>query len=585
MPPHQTHPLLPFPGIALLTWFGTIACLDRRQNKLVHVGFEALAPWHMPLGLRPEPVAGAALYIGDARLTDVLAALPPIIICGGAQANCVTLYGGQNFMVAKPEGLLEVSSPQAREWENFMPVPARDVMLLQRLTKDYWSVNGAAPVRAGFGEFRLKFDEYFVDMVDNLPIRFGSNPGGIVLTTPQGVLQVQHVPGHVPPKQVWIKPLGNIGNRALQYLTAASIAARVPGAAVRNIHLEIWGRVEPAPRPGAAQCASTGVESHLDVEGLADCLRRGEVDAVCIDWYPFHLDHYPSRETCRALFPPAIGKADVQGFGRHELVCSIRGAEILRAHHPDYFPLPPGYYAKLQQETGLDLVFYGQIEDDPYSQVLRAAFPKARFVPGIDQNHDFEVLRRSVNVALSISTFAWLAAWLGEAERIYLPVGGMFNPVQHPGQLYLPLNEPAFRYVLLPPVKAVNPFEDIARFWLMQETIAVQARPIGVEELREMLVRAGKLGNGKIPVRGFDGASYLANDPEAMAQVRMGHTTALGHYLSHGYLKGARHRPFDPLFYASTYPDAAEAVALGHYPSLWRHFLEAGEALGHAPVP
>ena len=465
-----------------------------------------------------------------------------------------------------------------------MPIPARDVAILHRLTQGYWSTDGATPARIGFGEFRLKLGEHSVELFDNLPIRSVTNADGYKFTVPHGELQVRHVPGHIFDKQIWICPMGNIGNRGLQYLTAQGIARHVPGAKIRNIHLDMWGLTAPASRPGNDECASTE-EFHIDVEGLADCLRRNVVDAVCIEGYAFHLDHFPPREECRRLFPPTMGNSETQGFGRHELVCSVRGAEILKAIHSDYFPLPPSYYTKLQEEAGLDLVFYGQIGDDPYSQGLRDAFPKARFVPGSDQNRDFEVLRRSANVALSISTFAWLAAWLGEAERIYMPIGGIFSPVQHPDFILTPLDDPAYRFMLLPPVKAVDALEDITRFWLMQDTIGTHARLASIEELRDMLTRARKLGKGKVPVQGFDSAWYLTNDPGAMADVRMGKDTALGRYLSEGYWRGVRHRPFDPLFYASIYPDAAEAVALGHYPDLWTHFMQAGEALGYVPAP
>ncbi len=582
---NQDRPLPPLPGIALLTWFGTIACLDRNQNRLAHVDLGALDSWHVPLGLRPEPGAGAALYAGDQRLGELLPALPPIIAGGGFHPNCITFSGGGVFMIALPDGLLNLASPRAKEWETFMPILAHDVAALHRLARGYWSVNGEPPVRTGFGEFRLKFGAHIVSLADNLPIDFLADAEGFKLSAAGAELHLQQVSEHAFAKQVWIQPLGNIGNRALQYLTAQGIARRVPGSQVRNVFLDMWGIHEPAPRPADDRAASTGDRFHLDIEGLAECLRQGDAEAICIDWYAFHLDHFPPREECRRLFPPTVGKEQTQGFGRHELVCSVRGAEILNSIHNDYFPLPLGYYAKLQEESGLDLVFHGQIGDDPYSRALREAFPKARFVSGVDQSHDFEVLRRSANIAISISTFSWLAAWLGEAERIYMPIGGIFSPIQHPDYVFIPLDDSAYRFMLLPPVKAVNLYKDPPRFWLMQDIIAGQVRPADKEELRAMIDRGRKLGEGASPVKGFDSAWYLANDPGAMADVRMGKGTALGHYLSVGYKHGAKHRPFDALFYAAMYPDAAEAVALGHYPDLWTHFMTAGEALGYAPVP
>ncbi|MBU6449759.1 MAG: hypothetical protein KGQ26_09065 [Rhodospirillales bacterium] len=581
---NQNRPGPPLPGIALLTWFGTLICLDTRANRVVHQGLENLAPWHLPVGLEPKPESGGFGFVlahqPEALQNTLLAELTP---GEGAVEGCVQFFHDGLFLSAKPDGSLELGAKVARDWEQFLPLRPRDAQMLREILARFWSVEGRPPVPAGLGEFRLKFGGHAAKLSAILPFPpetlvhrlSAAVAGGEAISVPKGQ----------GAKQVWINHLGNIGNRAMQFLTATSIAARVPGAEVRNIHLDMWGRVEPAPRPPAWASAGTGTRFHIDVEGLADCLRRDVVDAVCVEGYAFHLDHFPPREQCRALFPPTLGQADARGFGRHELVCSVRAAEILRVVHPDYVPLPPGYYARLQEETGLDLVFFGQLGDDPYSTGLRAAFPKARFIPGTDQNHDFEVLRRSANIALSISTFAWLAAWLGEAERIYMPVGGMFHPIQHPDFILTPLDEPAYRFMLLPPVKAVNPYENITRFLLMQETIARHTRPAEVEELREILLRSRKLGRGMVPVKGFDSTAYLAANPDVAHEVRALRQTALNHCLTVDERMQRLFRVFDPLFYAFTYPDAAEAVSLGHYPDLWTHFRVAGEALGYAPSP
>ncbi len=584
MPQNPAHFLPPLPRIALLSWFGTLVCFDTRAKCLVHLGLENLALWHLPLGLEPKPEDGgfklALLHQPDA-LQNL--ALPELTPGTGTFVGSVQFSHDGLFLTAKPDGSLEVGAEIARDWEQFLPLRPRDAQLLREILSRFWSVDGQPPVPAGLDGFALKFGAHASMLSAILPFPPETLPNRLGTEVAGG--EAVSVPKPTGGKQVWINPLGNIGNRALQYLTAMSIAARVPGAEVRNIHLDMWGKVEPAPRPPAWASAGTGTRFHIDVEGLADCLRRGVVDAVCVEGYAFHLDHFPSRDECRALFPPTLGQAEARGFGPHELVCSVRAAEILRLVHKDYFPLPPGYYAKLQAQTGLDLVFFGQLGDDPYSNGLRAAFPKARFVPGVDQNHDFEVLRRSANVALSISTFAWLAAWLGEAERIYMPVGGMFSPIQHPDFILTPLDEPAYRFMLLPPVEAVNPFEDITRFLLMQETIASQTRLASLKELREMLPRSRKLGRGMVPVKGFNNAAHLAANPEAAHEVRALRQTALNHCLTVDERMQRLFRIFDPLFYAFTYPDSAEAVSLGHYPDLWTHFRLAGEALGYASAP
>ncbi|MDE1896687.1 MAG: hypothetical protein KGH91_06405 [Rhodospirillales bacterium] len=572
------------PRIALFTWFGSLVCFDTRAKCLIHLGLDNLAPWHLPLGLEPKPEGGGfQLAVENQHHSLQNFSISELKPDAGTLEGCIQFSNGGLFLTAKPDGSLEVGAEIARDWEQFLPLRPRDAQMLREILSRFWSVDGQPPVPAGLDGFTLKFGAHTVELSAILPFPPETLPNRLGTEVAGG--EAVSVPKPTGGKQVWINPLGNIGNRALQYLTAKSIAARVPGAELRNIHLDMWGKVEPAPRPPAWASAGTGTRFHIDVEGLADCLRRGVVDAVCVEGYAFHLDHFPSRDECRALFPPTLGQAEARGFEQHELVCSVRAAEILRLVHKDYFPLPPGYYAKLQAEAGLDLVFFGQLGDDPYSNGLRAAFPKARFVPGVDQNHDFEVLRRSANVALSISTFAWLAAWLGEAERIYMPVGGIFSPIQHPDFILTPIDDPAYRFMLLPPVEAVNPFEDITRFLLMQETIARQTRPASLAEMREMLPRSRKLGRGMVPVKGFNNAAYLAANPEAAHEVRALRQTALNHCLTMDERLHRLFRIFDPLFYASIYPDAAEAVSLGHYPDLWAHFRITGEALGYAPAP
>jgi hypothetical protein len=210
---------------------------------------------------------------------------------------------------------------------------------------------------------------------------------------------------------------------------------------------------------------------------------------VIIDGYGQHLHNLPPLDVAKALFRAPADTAAVQGFGSSELVCSVRGCEILFGFHPDYVPLPALFYAMLAELTGLELVFYGQINDDPYCNMLRAAFPNARFIPGRGTMPDFEVLRRSVNIVPSISTFAWLAAWLSDAQRIFLPVCGMFNPRQAPYHLFLPIGDPRYRFTLFPPTRAVNIFTEPDRFQERQKALAMGARMVASAELAGLVRR------------------------------------------------------------------------------------------------
>jgi hypothetical protein len=240
----------------------------------------------------------------------------------------------------------------------------------------------------------------------------------------------------------------------------------------------------------------------------------------------------------------------------------------------------------LQKQSGLKLVFYGQLEADAYSEGLRRAFPEARFITSRGAGIDFETIRKSRNIALPISAFAWLAAWLSEAINVYVPVGGLFNPMLEPGQSFLPIEEPSFQYVMLPRVLGENLFDQPTEFWAVQDNIAKFSRFATQEEIRELLARANATPRAKRAVTGPFEASYYQAHHSTVAYELLGlNNTALGWYLQRGYLAGDRTFHFDDEFYRHAYPDVEIDIALGRFTTLVQHFLEKGQMLGYQPRP
>jgi hypothetical protein len=377
---------------------------------------------------------------------------------------------------------------------------------------------------------------------------------------------------------VHISPRGNVGNRVLHYLAAEGIARRVPGAVVQNLHLPEFGLDRPAPEPTAGRVVFSGHDRFwLDADGLADCLRRGVMDTLVLDGFCFHLEHYPPRDLCRQLLGPMRGGEDAVGFGPHELVCSVRGGEILTGLHPNYLPLPPGYYAKLVAMTGLKLVFLGQLGDDAYSAGLRAAFPGARFIASRGAGFDFETLRRSRNIALSMSTFAWAAAWLGAPDKVFLPVGGIYNPLIQGNQGFLPADAPAFHFILLPMLNSVNLFTEPEKFRAQQAQIGAQCRPIGAAEIRAITDLAIRMKPHGPYVGGFDPEFYITQP--GLERV----ANPLEHYLRTGCMDHRMQAPVDDAFYLNTYPDAAAEIAAGRFFSALHHYVASGYKRGYAP--
>jgi len=435
---------------------------------------------------------------------------------------------------------------------------------------------------AGLGQHHLAIGPQRFALADLLPL--SPRLMGDELSLP-GPLTARKAKTPAPQPAVWIRPMGNIGNRTLQYLTARHLASLVPGAVVQNIDLAMWGQTAPAPPPAPWKTARLGERWAPDIDGLAECLRRGVVETLVLDSYAFHLGHYPPRATCRALLPgPALPDGPkAPGFGPDELVCSVRGAEILSAIHKHYYPLPPAYYAKLAAHSGLKLVFFGQLGDDAYSQSLRTAFPQARFVPGVSESYDFERLRRSANIAVSLSTFTWAAAWLSKAERVFLPVGGIFDPLIFPGHLFLPLDEPSFTYIRLPYVEAINLHKQPARFFQAQELLGSAANFMSRDDAAHLVSLARLQGNNRAFAGGFEPGVYTRHNSDAALEAALLTRTALDHYLTIGAERITAIADLDPLFYAQTYPDALADAAAGRFKTLYEHYIRAGAVKGYAP--
>ncbi len=512
---------------------------------------------------------------------------PSWIIEEGSIAGCVSFLDQDKYVGSSQKGDL-FHAEKKQTWENFFFIALQDLDLLRSLLFSRFRVAGASDEDArklGLQCFNLTWNGRLFRLNQNCPLSGRFDGKALVLSADNEQLVLENETPASQKPVIWINSKGNIGNRALQYLTAEGIRERVPDAQIQNIHLEMWGIKSPAQRPPIESCASTGVSRYsIDAKGLGDCLRRGEVDAVAIDSYTFCLDHYPSREKCREFLPAAIGTEHVTGFGEIQLVCNIRGGDILSGVHGDYVPLPVRYYQLLEEESGLEMVFYGQIGDDTYSENLRRHFPHARFVRSQGAEIDFETIRRSKNIAISISTFSWLAAWLSHARRIYVPVGGMFNPVQHPEQTYLPVEDDAFHFVLLPYAKTVSLYERPQEFWRVQERISKFVRFATRAEIQELLNRMTTWPmTQRIMTGPFDAKFYCRQYPHAASDVLALKTTALEHYLEAGY-QNSRITAFDEAFYGETYPDAEADVTLGRFPNLLNHFICKGWQLGYKAI-
>lgn len=248
-------------------------------------------------------------------------------------------------------------------------------------------------------------------------------------------------------KKFVIDPGGRLGNQMIQLMVAKRVIADLQGFEVCGYDMPEWRLSQPVEGGNDGLPLVVSTTAPLGVVSLF--CRLGLVNSVVLRSIP--LDHrwFPAREQVRALFQPSA-EDDAEGLDGDHIVIHIRGEDILHGKHPDYGPIPLEYYKSILRETGLKPVFVGQISDDYYSNLLRVTFPDATFLPPGSRIQDFQLIRNSKNIVVSMSSFCWIAAWLSDAKRIYMPLIGGWNPNQRPAFNLTPLDDSRFVYDLFP---------------------------------------------------------------------------------------------------------------------------------------
>jgi hypothetical protein len=243
-------------------------------------------------------------------------------------------------------------------------------------------------------------------------------------------------------RQIRIKPYGRLGNQMFQYMLALAFKMEAPNASISGYDMPAWGLAEPL-RPGQERISVEIGTHRLPFRDICSILREcPQVDVNIVRL----SSRYELYEGKLPFFRKVFARMPSDGGNAGELVISVRGKEILTAKHPRYMPVPLDIYDGVLARTNLSPVFVGQLEDNAYCEALRARYPGARFISHGTMLGDFNYIRSSKNVFLSISTYAWLAAWLSEtAECIYLPLIGLYQPTQAAGMV--PWKDERFRLV------------------------------------------------------------------------------------------------------------------------------------------
>jgi len=372
--------------------------------------------------------------------------------------------------------------------------------------------------------------------------------------------------------------IGGYANRMMQYLVALRIAAGVDGCQISNAILPDWG-IEHALLPGAlgSEIIPSRSRQQLDIPAITKNLSgcgRGTFQSA-VQW----LSNFPDLDFSRNVFPP--DESVYPGFGSEYLVCNVRGGEILDGSQPHRVLLPVEFYAELAQTLGLKLVFMGQIDKNVYCGALRSRFNDAVFLPSRGALADFQTLRNSKNLVLSVSAFSWLAGWLSTADRIVLPISGMFHPLQEAHIDLLPVEDERYSFYLFP----INFAVPVARFAQAHRALVGNWR-LGTREIIRGLRTPRQPRRLEPFVSCFDEGYYLRTYTDIASAVSAGNLqNGREHYVNCGFREGRNAFAFDQFWYSMTYPAAAIEVGHGEFADLRHHYVEVGAQRGYKPVP
>ena len=379
-----------------------------------------------------------------------------------------------------------------------------------------------------------------------------------------------------------LQPTGRLANQMIEYMVALKFASMVSGCRISNINIPAWGVHHP-PLDSPGPVVVERRQQHIDLPALAQQVRTQQIRRV--EWTGFgqRMENLLPAEHYRSVFVSPFPRP--LGYGADHLVCPVRAEDILDGANPDYVLTPVEFYRDIITMTGLKPVFIGQTHSNAYMDRITAAFPGAVVrEPQSDPLVDFETIRQSRNVVVSVSTYAWLAAWLSDtADNIYLAVNGLFNPMQTPNVDLLPYGDPRYKFFLFP----LNFAGPLHRHAEAHRRIAPYWRQMPQAALRQQFAAAPRFERRlEDALAVFDEAFYLRTNADvAAAAQNAAPGFARAHYANHGFQERRLPMQLDPAWYAAEYPLAAFEVAQGDYAEFVHHYLAIGKARGYLPGP
>jgi hypothetical protein len=245
-----------------------------------------------------------------------------------------------------------------------------------------------------------------------------------------------------------IFPRERMANQMMQIMFALAVQrlARTT-VCIEGYDLPEWGLRKPPASPDVRALLTVG-DASTKASVVAKLIDRYRPKRIDLTYLVTRASNYLPSDSYQCWFPLRVNEGI--STSAEEIVIHVRLGDVAQLSHPHYGPLPISYYRSLLDRTGLSPVFMGELTDSPYCAALRSAFPRAKFLSTGTVLNDFQTIRRAHHIALAVSSFSWIAAYLSCARSIHMPVCGWFDCRELPKVDMLPTNEGRWTFYDVP---------------------------------------------------------------------------------------------------------------------------------------
>lgn len=233
---------------------------------------------------------------------------------------------------------------------------------------------------------------------------------------------------------------GRLGNNLFQLSLVNNIKAHFPSLDILYPHFpelnipESIGYSEELNR--VPDLSLTG--QLIGFSGINQVIESNSDALIHCDAWGMNPEIYSSsREYLRNLF----SKPEVIKEAKEVVTFHVRGGDLWQNPpysrrkfiHPDYSAIPISFYRNVMEITRMPAEFVIEKSVPNWylrllQKTLQVDLKKSKATPV----HDFLQIASSKDVGLGVSTFSWMAAFIGRPSRVHMPILGIFNSEKRP---------------------------------------------------------------------------------------------------------------------------------------------------------